>query len=331
MSTLAIVFVFVLAAVLVECELLHRLSRLFGAQPTSRWWAAGLIGIWTLCGATAYVMQQWAEGAFFHTSPTPVVIAVIMLAIRMTIGVTCVWWVFRLSIGRAVGAYFSYLFLGSAIGLGATFALKAIVVDAFVISNNSMAPALLGSHYVASCPECHGKAIISTRSNDEYEEQLESRPGICSQCLNTSPFDSYPRARHRADRIFVGKWLNPQRWDLLTFRYPRDRKQIYIKRLVGLPGETVRIANGNVFINGIVVSPPALLEGIRYEADVNAWWNRNGLKEQEWSLGDDEYFVLGDFSLQSADSREWGPVAGADLVGVATVRYWPLRRLAIWK
>jgi signal peptidase I len=115
-----------------------------------------------------------------------------------------------------------------------------------------------------------------------------------------------------------------------VFRSPRDPAGRDAKRLVGLPGEEVVVKDGFVWIDGVKQTPPAEVARITYTAVPGEWpgepW---GSPDRPTRLGDDEYFVLGDFSQRSADSRVYGPVRRADVTGVVSVVFWPVSRWRI--
>ena len=105
------------------------------------------------------------------------------------------------------------------------------------------------------------------------------------------------------DRFLAAKFLTPQRWDIIMFRYPENPATLYVMRLVGLPGETIQIEGGAVWANGKRLEIPESLGGIEYMSAIPGWptdlW---GSKDRPAVLGEDEFFVLGDFSPQSKDS-----------------------------
>ena len=107
-----------------------------------------------------------------------------------------------------------------------------------------------------------------------------------------------------ADRFLVAKFLRPQRWDVVVFHPPHDPATLYAMRLVGMPGEEVTIRDGQVVINGQVVTPPPELSGIRYSVDEGPRPIR-GSEQHPAKLAEGEYFVLGDFSKRTYDSRYW--------------------------
>jgi signal peptidase I len=143
--------------------------------------------------------------------------------------------------------------------------------------------------------------------------------------VNTMP--GIPPGVHSGDRFLVAKFLAPKRWDIVVFQYPPHPETLYVMRLVGLPGETIHIEDGAVHANGTRLTVPDTLRGIEYvaqfpESYVDVW----GSKDKPAVLGPDEYFVLGDFSYQSSDSRFWRAVPESHLRGVVTHIYWPPER-----
>lgn len=114
----------------------------------------------------------------------------------------------------------------------------------------------------------------------------------------------------------------PIRGDIVVFRYPRDPQEYFIKRLIGLPGETIQIKNGDVilyndeFPNGTILEEPYLGEDVR----------TYGLTDEKTVLGEDQYFVLGDNRSSSKDSRSFGPVDKPFVVGKVLFRGWPFNR-----
>jgi len=117
----------------------------------------------------------------------------------------------------------------------------------------------------------------------------------------------------------------PKRGDVIVFIYPDDRKKDFIKRLVGLPGETVEIRNGTVYINDRPLLDPVFSQ--RY------YYNRGDLavEGQKIFVPANSFFVLGDNSASSKDSRYWGFVGRQDILGKAMLIYWPPQRIRIVK
>lgn len=116
---------------------------------------------------------------------------------------------------------------------------------------------------------------------------------------------------------------SPKRGDVIVLRPPlADQKQThYIKRIIGLPGETVLVRNGEVTIinkqypNGFVLKEPYL----KFESNRGA----------EYTLGTDEYFVMGDNRPVSSDSRNWGPLKGSEITGRAFLRLYPFSQIQL--
>jgi signal peptidase I len=105
------------------------------------------------------------------------------------------------------------------------------------------------------------------------------------------------------------RWAEPQRGDIIVFRFPLNPKRRFIKRVIGLPGDTLVVRSGQVLINGEVIYEPYLSITPRY----------NG----EWIVGPDEVFVLGDNRNNSSDSQNWGALPLDEIIGRAVFVYWP--------
>jgi len=114
---------------------------------------------------------------------------------------------------------------------------------------------------------------------------------------------------------------SPQRGEVVVFKYPQNPSQRYIKRIVGLPGETVEIEDGKVIIFNQVGSQ--ILDESDY---LPASCQTPG--DARVSLNEDEYFVLGDNRASSADSRSWGPLPKENIIGRVLFRAWPFTTLA---
>ena len=118
---------------------------------------------------------------------------------------------------------------------------------------------------------------------------------------------------HHGEFVIVSK-VNyrlgePQRGDVVVFDFPRKVTQEYIKRVVGLPGEQIRIEGGRVYVNGAALEEPYLMMEPRYEG--------------EWVVPENSLFVLGDNRNNSSDSHNWGTVPMENIVGEALLVYWP--------
>jgi len=129
------------------------------------------------------------------------------------------------------------------------------------------------------------------------------------------------------DRLILEKvtyrFSDPQRFDIIVFRpYEDDKNLFFIKRIIGLPGETVQIVGNDIYINGKLIEENYGNEPIEDP----------GIAEEPITLGDDEYFVLGDNRNHSTDSRfEIGNVKRDAIIGRTFARIWPLDEMTILK
>jgi signal peptidase I len=129
---------------------------------------------------------------------------------------------------------------------------------------------------------------------------------------------------HDGERIFVNKLIyyglpKLQRGDIVVFWYPNDPSKSYIKRILGLPGETVEVREGRVFINGKELQEPYLDPGL----------NLSHMSKPPVIIKEHYYFVMGDNRDNSYDSRSWGLVPEKYIYGKALFRYWPLGSLSV--
>ena len=123
----------------------------------------------------------------------------------------------------------------------------------------------------------------------------------------------------------VGSFKDFKRDDVIVFRYPKDPKQFFIKRVIGLPGEKIKISDGKVYVfnkenpEGLILDENGYLPG--------GLKTKGELAEQ---LSENEYFVMGDNRDYSHDSRAWGAVDKKFVVGKVLVRAWPFNKTAIY-
>lgn len=117
---------------------------------------------------------------------------------------------------------------------------------------------------------------------------------------------------------------NPQRGDVIVFRYPKDPSQYFIKRVIGLPGETIKLSGGKITIINKDNPQGFILNEDIYLPNINTQGN------QDIELAQDEYYVLGDNRASSLDSRFFGPIKRSDIVGRTWIRGWPFNRVTIF-
>lgn len=116
---------------------------------------------------------------------------------------------------------------------------------------------------------------------------------------------------------------NPQRGQIVVLKDPMDETKDFIKRIIAIPGDNVKVEQGNVFINGRQISEPYLVPGTitRSGAYINEGATIN--------VSPNQYIVFGDNRNHSSDSREWGPIAKEKLVGRAFFQYWPPQKIGL--
>jgi len=124
------------------------------------------------------------------------------------------------------------------------------------------------------------------------------------------------------ERIFINKFVyrfeSVARGDVVVFRYPRDPAKSYIKRVVGVPGDHIRIEHGRVYVNGRRLTEDYVPRDF---VDPHSY--------PEMVVPDHSYYVLGDHRSMSNDSREFGPVDESYIFGKAVFVYWPVYKLGV--
>ncbi len=157
---------------------------------------------------------------------------------------------------------------------------RAFLAEAFVIPTGSMAPTLMGAHKDLVCDQCGTSFQCgASRERSGTEASLVVVAGICPNCRYVNPLDLANEsndATFNGDRILVSKFTytlkDPDRWDVIVFKYPGNPKQNYIKRLIGLPNETLTIRHGDVYMRPtgsdqddvILRKPPKTLLGMSH-------------------------------------------------------------------
>jgi signal peptidase I len=107
-----------------------------------------------------------------------------------------------------------------------------------------------------------------------------------------------------------------QRGDIVVFRYPRDPSKSFIKRVIGVAGDKIRIEGGRVFVNGTSLSEDYVPESYEDERSY-----------PEITVPENSFFVLGDHRTMSNDSRDFGPVDQSYIYGKAVFGYWPVDKM----
>jgi signal peptidase I len=172
------------------------------------------------------------------------------------------------------------------VAVGAVLAIKAWVVNPYRIPSSSMEPTLHCAAPGDGCVARFSDRVLANR--------------------------------------FIYRFRDPDRGEIVVFETPptADRCQngaggeTFVKRIVGLPGETVEERRGTVYVNGRELNEPYLVSGRQGESNTPAK-----------VLGSDEYFMMGDNRISSCDSREWGAVPRDNLIGPVFAVYWPPQRI----
>ncbi|MBU4360453.1 signal peptidase I [Candidatus Parcubacteria bacterium] len=122
------------------------------------------------------------------------------------------------------------------------------------------------------------------------------------------------------------RFNEPQRGDIIVFKYPKNPSDYFIKRVIGLPGEKITIAS-----NKITVANAENPGGFILDESLYLPANTPTPNDINITLGQDEYFVLGDNRTSSLDSRTFGPITRSDIIGRTWVRGWPLNQFTVFE
>lgn len=132
---------------------------------------------------------------------------------------------------------------------------------------------------------------------------------------------------HNGDYLITEKisyrFGSPSRSQIIVLKNPRNEAQDFIKRIIAVPGDSVKIENGKVFVNGSEINEKYLPAGIT---------TRSGSYLSEGATlraGPNQYFVVGDNRSHSSDSRDWGPITKEEIVGKAFFQYWPPKNIGL--
>lgn len=261
------------------------------------------------------------------------IIIILQSLVMIAVEITAIWFLIQRCF--ALSARKTAVVFGLRLGVAAVELLLAILVvrpfllEAFVASSGSMSPTIVAVHRQIPCTKCGGNVIVplvpGRSGRVGAADLIPASVGICSRCRLVASVSTVTGANHSPDRFCVYKHARATRWDIVAYQMPDGP---HVCRLVGLPGETVHVADGDLFINGQKVPIPAQLTGQTY-ANSSFATIQYGSANSPCTLGPDEYFLLGDLSIIANDSRYRGPVKASDIIGVADLCYWPLARFAV--
>jgi signal peptidase I len=212
--------------------------------------------------------------------------------------------------------------------------VRTFSAEAYVVPTGSMAPTLLGLHREIVCTNCSFTFVVG------IDEEGQTGRAVCPNCGQRS-LDDAPAMECGGDRVLVQKFVydfrRPKRWEVAVFHFPGEPSQAYVKRVVGLPGESIRIIGGDIFVDGKIVrkSLPEiramrmLVHDSRFQPqdakNFPRWQARSGSPdssvESEWIIeaGQFAHKAIRTGSLSRTDwlvYKHWDPVSG---------RYGPVR------
>ncbi|MBL8029863.1 MAG: signal peptidase I [Candidatus Doudnabacteria bacterium] len=191
--------------------------------------------------------------------------------------------------GTSVAGFFWDLFKIFLIAFLITAPFRLFVAEPFVVSGSSMYPSFHDKDYLV--------------------------------------VDRFTYSNWKVGSINLKKGEEPKRGEVLVFKYPKDTSQYFVKRVIALPGETVQVFQGGVFIynqehpDGYKLDESYLPENLQTQGIIG----KNG----KLTLGSEEYFVLGDNRPASSDSRVWGVLPKEDIVGRVFLRVLPVEDFGI--
>lgn len=122
------------------------------------------------------------------------------------------------------------------------------------------------------------------------------------------------------------RFQNPKRGDVIVFKAPLDQEKDYIKRVIGIPGDSISIKNGKIYLNGNQLNETDYLK-----SDTNTYPGNFLTEDNTITVPESKYFVLGDNRINSSDSREWGFVKKGEIIGSSMLVYWPIGRMRLIK
>ena len=192
--------------------------------------------------------------------------------------------------------------------------VRTFSAEAYVVPTGSMAPTLLGWHREIVCPSCQALVVVG------IEDEGQTGEAVCPNCGKRG-LDQSPSIECGGDRVLVEKFIfefrRPRRWEVAVFHFPGEPAQAYVKRVVGLPGETIRIKDGDVLIDEHVARKSlqeiramrVLVHNSRFQPEDAARYPRwlfrsNGETAAGWKREGDRFVHAGGAS-PGCSSEDW--------------------------
>lgn len=144
------------------------------------------------------------------------------------------------------------------------------------------------------------------------------------QVSGDSMYPTFKNGEYILTNLIGLRFSTPERGDVIVFKAPTDNEKDFIKRIIGIGGDSVMLKEGRVYLNGSVLDESAYLA-----SDVRTYPGSFLLENQSTTVPEGSYFVMGDNRPFSSDSREWGYLPGKDLEGVSFFVYWPLNSMRV--
>lgn len=206
----------------------------------------------------------------------------------------------------------------------AVLTLRGFILEGYMITTGSMAPGLLGLHKQIQCPDCRhtfafgvnfDQSVKGNPNDSNPARQYATCPNCGQQHINTAQVPL-----NHGDQLLVHKGVfqfrHPKRWEAIVFRNPDDPGEAYVKRAIGLPGETIRVAGGDLFVNGVIATKTFEIQcdtriqvsDLQHQAQAEDWnlpWKLGPGWEQQ---GTELAFPVTSAESASADNLDHGIV-----------------------
>lgn len=139
-------------------------------------------------------------------------------------------------------------------------------------------------------------------------------------------YPSFTDKEYILTNLIILKFEKPKRGDVIVFKAPNNQEKDYIKRVIGVPEDTILLKDNDIYLNN-----EKLDETVYLQDEIKTYAGSFLTNEKEIIVPEKQYFVLGDNRIASSDSREWGFVKEDEIIGKSFVVYWPPNRLRVVK
>jgi signal peptidase I len=265
-----------------------------------------------IIGLPAYLWEM-SQPIWPPTSPA------VLLALAfapLIISLALQWYLYRrgfeCSGGRAAGLMGISMIVNFTLGLTLALGIRQFAMEAFIIPTGSMAPTVVGAHGEVTCGNCGHQYCVSMSDRmmvlEDRRGKVEAKTANCPNCGQTNELPASAPI-YSGDRILVEKFDSARRWDPVAYVEP-DHGENYFHRLVELPGESLAIADGDVFINGKrAVKPPNEVDDLWFFVHDTAFAPKNVLPDSpQWKP------AAADSGWQTADGK-WSFAGERDAPG----------------